>query len=118
MGFSRANCESLTPLEGLAGRWASGRHHLLRVADEFFLNARVERLVALGCLLEWNHLDINGLRNPDAIVKDRHHQAAVVLHHGRLTRRKGMGLCPSESQPHREVPDLRGFVLRGGAFGW
>ncbi len=47
--------------------------------------------------------DLTCLRNVDAIMKDRHHQAAVVLHHGRLTGRERMRLCPSESQPHREV---------------
>ena len=42
---------------------------------------------AAGRLLERNQLDIYRLRNLDAIVKDGHHEAAVVFHHRRLTRR-------------------------------
>ena len=83
-----------------AGRAGLRLHDVMRVDDKFLRNAGVERLVGLGRLPERNQLDIDRLRNPDAIVKDRHHQPTVVFHHGCLTRRKGMGLCPSESQPH------------------
>jgi hypothetical protein len=96
---------------------ASVPHEVIRVDDEFLGHAGIERLVRLGRLLERNQLDIYRLRNLDAIVKDGHHEAAVVFHHRRLTRRKRMGLCPSESQPHREVPALRSFVFGTRIFG-
>src|SRR6266851_2084465 len=111
------------PAACAAGLWelqiifASVPHAVMRVDDEFLGHPGIERLVRLGCLRERNQLDIYRLRNLDAIMKDRHHEAAVVFHHRRLTRRKGMGLCPSESESHREVPALRSFVLGAGIFG-
>ena len=96
---------------------ASGPHAVMRIDDEFLGYAGVECLIGLGRLSERNQLDIDRLRNLDAVMKDRHHQAAVVFHHGCLTGRKGMRLCPSESQPHREVPAPRSCVLGPWIFG-
>src|SRR6266851_241048 len=53
-----------------AGRARLSRHHIMRVDYEFLRHARVERLVGLGRLLERNQLDVDGVRNLDAIVKE------------------------------------------------
>ena len=68
---------SLAPIEGV-----------MRIDDELFRDTCIKRLVRLRCLIERDDFNIHRLGDVDAIVKDCHHQAAVVLHHGCLTRRK------------------------------
>src|ERR1700735_538230 len=54
----------------------------MRIDDEFLGHAAVKFGVPARCLIQRDDLDIDGLRDANAVMKHRHHQCAVVLHDG------------------------------------
>ena len=48
------------------------------IDDELLRGAAIEILVALGSLVQRSDPHVDGFRDVDPVVKDGHHQAAVV----------------------------------------
>lgn len=88
------------------------------IDHEFLRDTRVEILATLRCRIQRDHLDIDCLGNLDAFMQDRHHQAAVILHHRGLTREKRVRLGPIESETQTERALPCSIVFRARVFGY
>ena len=73
------------------------REHSMRVDDVLRRLARVEVLVCLLCLRERDDLDVEQLREVDAVVEDRLQQVQVVRHHGTLALPDRLALVPGQA---------------------
>src|SRR5687768_13066904 len=74
-----------------------GRHHAVRVEDEFLGSALVEVLVALGGVVQGDDGGIDGLGDLDLVVQDGHHKLAVVAHDRALAGGEGVGFGPAQA---------------------
>ena len=74
----------------------------------FCLDMGVDATLNFEMTLEIDGVD--GLRDVDLLVEDRHHELVVVLHHRALSSMKAMGLGPTKAKAHAQRPLLGGVV--------
>src|SRR6266516_6234613 len=80
------------------------------VQNELFGSAFVEVDIALRRIFERNDCGFYCFSNLYLVVKDCHHQLAMVAHDWRLTGREGKRLGPAQTDAHTQLTDLRIFV--------
>src|SRR6266516_4380920 len=80
------------------------------VQNELFGSAFVEVDIALRRIFQRNDCGVDRFSNLYLVVKDCHHQLAMVAHDRRLTGREGKGLGPAQTDAHTQLTDLRIFV--------
>jgi hypothetical protein len=73
------------------------------IDDEFPSDALVKFGVTLGRGIQGDHRRVDGFGDLDAVVQDRHHQAAVVLQHRGLAGEESVRLCPPETEMKAEI---------------
>src|SRR6185312_6215010 len=84
----------------------------MRIDKKFLCRTLVEIRIAFRGIIERDHCSVDGLRNLNAIVQDRHHQATVVLQDRSLAGTKGVRLRPREAKPQAEIAGSGRFVFR------
>src|SRR5271156_4083317 len=52
----------------------------VRINDEFLCDAAIELGIPLRCLIQRDDLDIDSFGDVNSVVKNRHHQCAIVFH--------------------------------------
>src|ERR1700732_4729088 len=87
-------------------------HVAVRVDNEFVRHAGVEAPVAIGRLVEADHLDVDDFGDGKPIPENRLHQLPVVLQYRRLAGVETMGLGPAKAEPKAQSSSFRGFLLR------
>src|SRR5271156_5098944 len=82
------------------------------IDDEFASDALVEFGVTLGRGIQGDHGCVDRFGDLDAVVQNRHHQAAVVFQYRGLAGEERVRLCPPETEAKAEVAFSRGLLLR------
>ena len=83
----------------------------MRIDDEFSGDTSVEIGVTLWGLIQRDHRGVDRLRDANTIVKNRHHQSAVLLHDWCLAGQERVGFGPTETEPQTESSGARSVVL-------
>ena len=99
----------------MSGRF---RYDAVRVEYEFHWRALVKIGIALGRLLERDHLRIDDVRDWNAIVQDRLQELAIIAQDRRLAGEEGMRFRPAETEIERQRAFRGLLVMRSGIFGY
>src|SRR5260370_24055116 len=89
----------------------------MRIDYEFVRYPGIEIPVALGCLVEADHLDVNDLADREPAALDCLHQLSVVLQHRGLPGVPTVGFCPTEAEAQAQHSTLCRLLLCTGVIG-
>src|SRR5260370_27747979 len=80
------------------------------IENKFPGNSIVKVPVTFRRFLQRNDGGVDRFRYLRFVIEDCHHQLAIVAHRWTLTGGEGEGLCPTQTNTHAKLTDLRVLV--------